>query len=42
VFSCKRGNTWQITVADREGRNVQSLPAGGGNNAYPDWGPEVR
>jgi hypothetical protein len=46
VFACRRarGGTWQITVADRDGRNVQHLPAGAGNNAYPDWGPsaEVR
>ena len=39
VFSCKRGNTWQITVSDREGRTVDTLSAGAGNNVYPDWGP---
>ena len=39
VFSCKRGNTWQITVSDREGRTIDTLGAGAGNNVYPDWGP---
>ena len=39
VFSCKRGNTWQITVSDREGRTIDTLSAGAGNNVYPDWGP---
>ena len=39
VFSCKRGNTWQITVSDREGRTVDTLSAGAGNNVQPDWGP---
>jgi TolB protein len=39
VFSCKRGNTWQITVSDREGRAIDTLSAGAGNNVYPDWGP---
>jgi TolB protein len=39
VFSCKRGATWQITVADREGRRVDTLAAGPGNNVQPDWGP---
>ena len=28
VFSCKRGNTWQITISDREGRTVNTLAAG--------------
>ena len=39
VFSCKRGNTWQITVSDREGRAIDTLSAGAGNNVQPDWGP---
>jgi TolB protein len=39
VFSCKRGNTWQITVSDREGRTIDTLGAGAGNNVQPDWGP---
>jgi TolB protein len=39
VFSCKRGNTWQITVSDREGRAIGTLSAGAGNNVQPDWGP---
>jgi TolB protein len=39
VFSCKRGNTWQITISDREGRTVNTLAAGAGNNVQPDWGP---
>jgi len=39
VFSCARAKTWQITVSDREGRYVQSLSTGPGNNVQPDWGP---
>jgi TolB protein len=39
VFACNRGGTWQITVADREGRSLQTLATGPGNNAQPDWGP---
>jgi TolB protein len=39
AFSCRRGNKWQIAVADREGRVVQTLAAGPGNNVYPEWGP---
>jgi TolB protein len=39
VFSCRRGKTWQITVSDREGRYVQGLATGAGNNVQPDWGP---
>jgi TolB protein len=39
VFSCKRGATWQITLADRDGRRVDTLAAGPGNNVQPDWGP---
>jgi len=38
AFSCNRSGTWQITVSDRDGRNVQSLAAGPGNNVQPDWG----
>jgi len=39
VFSCNRGGTWQISVADRDGREVNSLATGPGNNVQPDWGP---
>jgi TolB protein len=39
VFACNRGGTWQITVSDRDGRNLQTLAAGKGNNVQPDWGP---
>jgi TolB protein len=39
VFSCKRGHTWQITVSDRDGRSINTLAAGAGNNVQPDWGP---
>ncbi len=39
VFSCDRGRRWQITVSDREGRNVRTLAAGPGNNVQPDWSP---
>jgi TolB protein len=39
VFSCQRGGVWQITISDRDGRTVQTMPAGPGNNVYPDWGP---
>jgi hypothetical protein len=39
VFSCQRGDTWQLAVADRQGRDVRSLAAGPGNNVQPDWGP---
>jgi TolB protein len=39
VFACNRGGTWQLAVADREGRTFQFLPAAGaGNNVQPDWG----
>jgi TolB protein len=37
AFSCQRGGTWQIHVADREGRTVQPLQAGPGSNVQPDW-----
>ena len=39
VFSCNRGGTWQISVADRDGREMSSLATGPGNNVQPDWGP---
>jgi TolB protein len=39
VFGCERGGRWQIHTADRLGREIQTLPAGAGNNIYPDWGP---
>jgi TolB protein len=39
VFSCNRGGRWEITIADREGRSVQTLATGPGNNVQPDWGP---
>jgi TolB protein len=39
VFSCDRGQRWQLTISDREGREVQTLATGPGNNVYPDWGP---
>jgi TolB protein len=39
AFSCKRGRVWQITISDRDGRNVQGLSTGPGNNVQPDWGP---
>ncbi len=39
VFSCERGGRWEITIADREGRSLQTLPTGPGNNVQPDWGP---
>jgi TolB protein len=39
VFACERGGRWEITVSDREGRSLQTLATGPGNNAQPDWGP---
>jgi TolB protein len=39
VFSCSRGGRWEITQSDRDGRTVQSLATGEGNNVQPDWGP---
>jgi TolB protein len=39
VFSCERRGTWTITIADREGRSLQRLATGAGNNVQPDWGP---
>jgi TolB protein len=39
VFSCNRGNRWEITISDRDGRSLQTLATGPGNNVQPDWGP---
>jgi TolB protein len=41
VFSCQRarGGTWQITVSNRDGSLIETLPAGPGNNVQPDWSP---
>ena len=39
VFSCNRGGRWEVTIADREGRSLQTLSTGPGNNVQPDWGP---
>lgn len=39
VFSCERNRRWEITIADREGRIVQTVATGPGNNVQPDWGP---
>jgi TolB protein len=39
VFACERSGRWEITIADREGRALQTLATGPGNNAQPDWGP---
>jgi len=39
VFSCQRRGVWSITIADREGRSVQTVATGPGNNVQPDWGP---
>ncbi len=41
MFACQRarGSTWQITIADREGRTMDTLATGAGNNVQPDWGP---
>lgn len=41
VFSCKRGDRWELAVADREGRSVTTLATGPGNNVQPDWGPST-
>jgi TolB protein len=38
VFACRQGGRWQLTMTDRMGRNVKTLPMPG-NNVYPDWGP---
>ena len=38
VELAKISGAWQITVSDREGRNIQTLAAGPGNNVQPDWG----
>jgi TolB protein len=39
VFSCQRNKRWEITIADRDGRSLQTLATGPGNNVQPDWGP---
>jgi TolB protein len=39
VFSCQRNRRWEITIADRDGRSLQTLATGPGNNVQPDWGP---
>ncbi|HEY7514815.1 MAG TPA: hypothetical protein VIC87_10070 [Vicinamibacteria bacterium] len=39
VFSCSRSRRWEITLSDREGRTIQALATGEGNNVQPDWGP---
>ena len=39
VFSCERNKRWEITIADREGRSLQTVATGPGNNVQPDWGP---
>jgi TolB protein len=39
VFSCERNKRWEITIADRDGRSLQTLATGPGNNVQPDWGP---
>jgi TolB protein len=37
VYSCNRGNRWELTVSDRLGRQLRTLSAGPGNNVHPDW-----
>ncbi len=39
VFACSRGGRWEITRSDRDGRTIQALATGEGNNVQPDWGP---
>ncbi len=39
VFSCERNRRWELTIADRDGRSMQTLATGPGNNVQPDWGP---
>jgi len=39
LFSCKRGQTWQLSVSDRLGLRVRTIPTGPGNNLHPVWGP---
>jgi TolB protein len=39
VFSCKRNRKWDLTVSDREGRDLRTLATGAGDNVQPDWGP---
>jgi TolB protein len=39
AFACNRSGSWQITVSNRDGSEVNTLAAGAGNNVQPDWGP---
>ena len=39
AFSCRKGDSWRLTIADRLGARTQTLAVGPGNNTYPDWGP---
>jgi TolB protein len=39
VFSCRRGQNWQVSVADRLGLRVRTVPTGPGSNLHPVWGP---
>jgi TolB protein len=39
TFACNRSGSWQITVSNRDGSEVNTLAAGAGNNVQPDWGP---
>jgi TolB protein len=39
VFSCNRGGRWGITISDRDGRSLETLAVGPGNNVQPEWGP---
>ena len=39
AFSCNRGGTWQLAIADRDGSDVVTIATGPGNNVQPDWGP---
>jgi TolB protein len=39
VFSCERNKRWELTIADRDGRYLQTLATGPGNNVQPDWSP---
>lgn len=41
AFACDRGGNWQIAVADRLGRSLQTYSAQG-NNVQPDWSPGGR
>ena len=39
AFSCSQGRGWQLTLADRDGRNLQAIAVGPGSSAQPDWSP---